>query len=183
VARRMGVRSSTVVVRGGVRRKSTWVNSADSDDTSSLAGSTKVLDSSLTSAVIFATGLNQSTIVRTRGEFYVRSDQTAATENPFGAFGMFLPNESARVIGATALLGPITDEASDEWYVHGFFNSGIVVASAVGLHGADLWYRYEFDSHAQRKVGDGDASVVMVENAGTTGCVYIIKFRQLFKLA
>ncbi len=80
-------------VRGSARRKTSWIQSADNTDVRALAAGTLVLDQRFTSAIIDAGVGFESTIVRTRGLFSVRSDQIAATEQPFGAFGIVIVSE------------------------------------------------------------------------------------------
>jgi len=175
------IRSPRFVVRSGTRRMTEWAGSADVTGTSSVAAAAKVLDQSLTQAVLEA--VTPATLVRTIGSLYVRSDQTATTENAFGAMGAAVVKENARAAGAASLPGPITNEDDDVWFLYQFFNAGIVVGSEVGFRGSSVWYEYQFDSKAQRKVVSGDAVVFMLENAsGTAGFVYILKWRMLFKL-
>ena len=121
------------------------------------------------------------TIIRTRGILWIRSDQTAAEEEPFGALGFSVVSEQARVAGVAAVPSPITDEQSDLFFVHQFWQSGVSIGSEVAF--TNLWTAYPFDSKAMRKVADGDAIVVVMENAHAVDAAnYILKFRMLFKL-
>ncbi len=113
---------------------------------------------------------------------WTRSDQQAATENAFGALGMMIANDNAITAGAGSLLGPISNEDSDSWFVHQFWTAQILFQSGIGLHGSTLNYQMEFDSKGQRKISEGDGVAVLVENAGTSGAVAVLKFRLLFKL-
>ncbi len=161
-----------------MRRKTFWVGSADSTDTQSLAAGASVLDQSLQISI----GL-PSTLVRTRGSIWVGSDQVASAEFPFGALGMAVVQTPAFNAGITALDTPITEEGSDNFFLHQFFGASIRLASAVGIQSPAL-ERYDFDSKAQRKFTEDETIVVTLENASATdGLVYIVKFRMLFKAA
>ncbi len=167
--------------RQGPRRQSEWIASADQNAVVALGASVVLLNQSLTAATFVAAGLAPSTIVRTRGSLYVHSDQTAANESGFGAFGMAVVNDNARAAGAASLPGPITDEGFDSWFVYENFG-GMNFGPSTGALFANPWTRYDFDSKAMRKVENGDAVVVMFENASlAAGLEFIIKFRMLFK--
>jgi len=161
------------------RRATEWFASADIDSEQAYPAGSVVLDQSLTAASLAS--ILPATIVRTRGLLWVRTDQFAATEQPFGALGMAVVSEQARVAGVASLPSPITEEQSDLWFVHQFWATGILFGSATsGIRAGDV---YEFDSRAQRKVEDGSAVVVMIENAqATDGMTGMLKFRMLFKL-
>ena len=170
-------------LRQGQRRQTNWVASADIVASTAITAAGVIQDQALLEASLLALGLLPSTIVRTRGELWVKGDAGAegATENPFGAMGFAVVSERARSIGATALPFPIADEGSDLFFVHQFWHTGSVFGSAVGLN-ADMWNRYSFDSKAQRKVEAGNAIVIMMENASSAfGAEYVLKFRMLFK--
>ncbi len=176
------IRNRSVVIRGNKRRSTVWTASADVDAVSNLAAATKALHQSLPAATILAAIGFPCTVVRTRGSVWVRSDQIAGSEVPFGAVGMMVANQNALTAGAASLLGPITNEDSDNWFMHQFWFGGLVFASAIGLHGSDMWYRFDFDSKAQRKLEDGDGLATMIENGSAThGCTFLMKFRILFK--
>ncbi len=166
-------------MRQGQRRQTDWGASADITGTTALAAASVILDQSFTDASLNFT--QPGTIIRTRGELWVKSDQLVATEEPFGAMGMVVVEDRARVAGAASLPFPIADAGSDSWFVHQFFQAGIAVSSAIGI--LDPWSRYSFDSKAMRKIEDGQAIVIMLENAHAThGAVFLLHFRILFKL-
>ncbi len=94
---------------------------------------------------------------------------------------MDVVSEPARIVGVTAVPAPILDEDSDLFFVYQPVVSDILVATAVGH--AQAGRVFEFDSRAQRKVEDGQAIVVSLENASAAhGAQYIVKFRMLLKL-
>ncbi len=164
---------------GGHKRATEWIASADVSDKTTLAAATAVLDQSFTQAQfsIFGPG----TIVRTRGTIWTSSDQIAASEEPFGAIGMMVVREQARAAGIASIPTPITEEFDDGFFVHGYWGG---MAQQVTAASTRLWYRYDFDSKAQRKVSPDDAVVVTMENASAAdGVLYLMKFRMLFKRA
>ena len=175
------------VLRGAVvgrvrapRRQTQWLASADISGATTLATGAAILDQSFTQAQIQALG--PLTIVRTRGEFWVTSDQASANETPFGAVGFMIVREQARAAGIASLPTPITEEFDDGFFVHQFFLSGVEAFSGVGFD-MQRFTRYSFDSKAQRKVSADDSIVVTVENASAVGLIYVLKFRMLVKLS
>ncbi len=166
--------------RQGPRRETAWFASADINVDQPLAAANVVLDQSLTQAILDP--IVPATIVRTRGELWCKSDQITATEETFGAMGMAVVSEPARVAGVAALPTPITEEFSDMFFVHQFFLAGMTFITAAGFSEGG-WTRYSFDSKSMRKVESGEAIVVTLENASSVfGLVYVLKFRMLFKL-
>ena len=161
------------VVRGS-RRATQWLGSADQTDRTGLAAATAIFDQ------FFNFG-EDATIVRTRGSLWVSTDQSANNEEPFGALGFSVVTDQAAAAGVASLPTPITDEASDNWFLWIPWMAGLRVADATGI--MNPWVEYKFDSKAMRKVDDGDNVVVMLENASAAdGALFIIKFRMLVKL-
>ncbi len=110
-----------------------------------------------------ALALRPFTVVRSRGELYLTSDQEAAAENQQAAFGIAVVSDQASSIGITALPTPFVDSNSDLWLVYQIMNNR-TVANPV----ANVGTRYQFDSKAMRKVEDGQDLVSVVE-ASTQG--------------
>ncbi len=161
--------------RQGPRRLTEWGGSADIDNSAIVAAGTAVLTQDFTQAVLAA--VVPATIVRVRGEIWVASDQASASEEPFGALGFAVVKEQARVAGVASVPSPITDETDDSWFVLQFIQAFFATGQGV------TWQRYAFDSRAMRKLADGDALVMVVENAAQLhGLEFILKFRVLFKL-
>ncbi len=162
-----------------MRRKTEWAGSADVTAVTVLAAGTAVLDQVLDQAALAS--VVPATIIRTVGWVNWSTDQVALGETPFGALGMAVVTEQAQVAGVAAIPTPITEEANDVWFLYQPFVSDIFVADATGImKGGNV---FEFDSRAQRKVQDGDAIIVALENASAAhGGQYIVKFRMLFKL-
>ncbi len=162
-----------------LRRKTEWIASSDITTIQTLAASTAVLDQILTAATV--SSLGPATIVRTIGTLWVKTDQVAATEIPFGAMGMTVVSEQASVAGVASVPVPITDETSDLFFTYVPWAASLILADATGI--IDGMQVYQFDSRAQRKVQDGDAVAVTLENASSVhGVGYVLKFRMLFKL-
>ncbi len=159
----------------GKRRETEWFASADAVALTTLAAATFTLDQSLTAAEL---AKRPFTVVRTVGSIWVKSDQKAANESPFGAMGFLVASEKAVALGVTALPDPITQEASDSWFVYQ------QVAASGGPEEGRPFDRYDFNSKAMRKVQDGEDIAVMVTNASSTlGLQFVIKFRLLIKVA
>jgi len=159
----------------GPRRMTQWAGSVDSTTAQVLAAATAVLDQSLSQATLGQ--LVPATIVRTRGNLWVASDQASVSEELFGALGMVVVTEQARVAGVGSIPTPISEEANEQWFLWESFQAYFATGQGV------TWQRYAFDSKAQRKLQEGDGIVVVLENAhATSGLEYIIKFRMLIKL-
>ncbi len=166
--------------RQGPRRMTEWGASADQNTIIGIGPNVILLNQSLSQATL--AGVVPATVVRVRGELYTRSDQSAANESAFGAMGFAVVTESARVAGVGSLPSPITDETDDIWFVYQTWLAGNSGPSTGALFGQP-WYRQTFESKAMRKLQDGEAIVVMMENADGAGQAdFIIKFRLLFKL-
>ncbi len=142
--------------------------------TAAVAADSKVL---LGSFVLSNPPLGE-TILRTRAQLWVSSDQDSVIENQIGAFGMIVVTDRAIAAGAASIPGPYTDGGDDGWFVHQPFvqrnaASGVVTSGVI----------YEIDSKAMRKVEDGGEIAVMVENASVThGILVIFAVRLLAKL-
>ena len=157
-------------------RLTEWFGKVFATDNVVLAASSFVIDSSMDA---LEKAKRPFTIMRTVGSIWVNSDQVSATEQPMGAFGMMVVSEKAVTTGATAVPDPVTQVASDEWYVYqSFAASG---ANSAAYNGSQF---IQFDSRAQRKVQDGEDIVAMVANASAAnGLFYILNFRFLVKLS
>jgi len=144
-----------------------------------MGASATVLDQSLTTAEL---ALRPFTVIRTVGSLMVANDQFAATESAVLAMGMGVFNAPAVAAGVASLPTPITDEASDLWFVYEAVPAWITVATAVSIATPGATIRY-FDQRAMRKVEDGQDIGVLLENAsGTDGVRFWLKFRLLIKM-
>ncbi len=126
-----------------------------------------------------ALALRPFTIVRTRFELMIISDQGAMVESQVGAFGMAVVSDQAVAVGVTAVPTPIIDMASDLWFVHQTYmaqNSSLVDVSK------DARY-ITIDSKAMRKVDIGQDIVVVAEFSGAgSGQVLTSGGRMLIKV-
>ncbi len=166
-----------VIHRGrtsGVRRSTQWIASSIETDFTALAANTQLLDQS------FAF-LEPSTIIRTRGSIWVRSDQLSATESPFGALGMAVVSNEAAVAGPGSVPMPVADQDSSKFFLWQPWLADVFLADATSFYKA--FVEYKFDSKAMRKVNNGDTAVIVVENSSATdGVNFLMQFRMLIKL-
>ena len=122
------------------------------------------------------------TIVRSRFVIGVESDQTAASESQIGAFGMAVVSDEAVAVGVTAVPTPVTQMASDYWFVHQIFMSSCIVKDATGID-FDVMKNYEIDSKAMRKVDIGQDLVLVAElSAAGAGFAFTVGGRMLVKV-
>ena len=92
------------------------------------------------------------------------SDQQAATEDQLGAVGMHIANNNAVTAGAASLLGPVTDQNDDAWFLWHPIVQRFRFLTASGFDGSD-GHLYLIDSRAQRKLQEGESAVLMIENS------------------
>ena len=114
-----------------------------------------------------ALALRPFTIVRTRFLVGIVSDQLAASETQVGALGMAVVSDQAVAVGVTAIPTPVTDMASDLWFVHQLLYNEFTFASGVGFN-EDGLHQYEIDSKAMRKVDIGQDLVIVGELSGAS---------------
>jgi len=120
------------------------------------------------------------TITRTIGQIMVRSDQFAASEDPFGALGATVVTDRAVTVGITALPDPITEVNADYWFLFQNWHASALIGAGGGVGGV---YVINFDSRAQRKVEEGEDIVFILANGSTTaGMSFHLSFRMLIKL-
>ena len=168
-------RKSGFITRSGVKRRETvWFGATVLANT--LASGTPVFVAALNAAGL---ALRPFTIVRSRGWSYVVTDQEAADEVQSAAVGLAVVSDQASAIGVTALPTPVTDSASDLWFVYDWNASDFRFGDATGF--GKVGNFREIDSKAMRKVEDGQDVVQVVENTGT-GADFRIFVRMLVKL-
>ncbi len=143
-----------------------------------LGGASFIVASSLNAAGL---AKRPFTVTRTVGLLAVRSDQVVATEFPFGALGLIVVSDKAVATGATAIPDPITEQASDEWFLYQAF----VADGAQNVGAGQRVSQYVIDSRAQRKVQQGEDIAVVVANgaAAALGISFVLNFRMLVKLS
>ncbi len=107
------------------------------------------------------------TILRTVGQIATVSDQTIASEQQIGAFGMIVVNDRAITAGVASIPGPATDAGDDGWFVYVPFTNQMRFNSAIGVDEVGS-FNVQFNSKAKRKVQEGFAIAVVVENIHAT---------------
>ncbi len=156
----------TRVIRGVRRqvRETLWVFLSETNTTLAAANTAALILSA--SAAMLA--LRPFTIVRTRGTWAVRSDQTGASENFDAALGMCVVSDQASAIGVTAVPTPFTDLGSDLWFLHQMMFNRFEFISGVGVEPLSNWIG-NYDSKAMRKVEQGQDIAVVLENSSIVG--------------
>ena len=129
-----------------------------------------------------ALALRPFTVVRSRFELWIQSDQEAVSENQCAAVGMAVVSDQAVAVGVSAIPTPITDMGSDLWFVHQILNSKVTIITAVGAFSEGQGY--SVDSKAMRKVDIGQDLVVVAELSSATSSGFDINIggRMLVKV-
>ena len=158
--------------RSGPRRLSTWIDLVPAED--SLGGNVGFFTASLNAAAL---AFRPFTIVRTHLEIVLRSDQAAAIEVQIAAVGLAIVSDQAVAVGVTALPTPISDAASNLWFLHKY-----VFADESSLTDRTRGQtNLAVDLKAMRKVEQGQDMVVMLETQAT-GAVITTALRMLLKM-
>jgi len=134
-----------------------------------VAANTKVLLATLT---LSNPGIDE-TVLRNVGIISIQSDQSAATEQQIGAFGMIRVTDIAAAAGVASIPGPITDATDDGWFTYVPFSQAFQFKTGVGFQGGDFAASYQFDSKAKRRVEEGSLLAMVVENAHATNGLQI----------
>ena len=172
--RRQFVRGAAAI---GNRRLTRWLDLIPSRTALDTTGTT-ILFSLSTEEL----ALRPFTIVRSRFQMGIESDQLAADEFQLGAVGIAVVSEQVEAIGITAVPTPITDLASDLWLQHQFLYSSFGFITGAGFDAQTLT-QYSVDSKAMRKVEDGEDVVVVAEaSALSFGFILTVGGRILVKL-
>ena len=126
-----------------------------------------------------ALALRPFTIIRTRVELTLRSDQAAAVETQICCFGLAVVSDQAAAIGVSAVPTPFTDMQSDHWLLH-----QIIYGDESNLTDRTRSAtRKSVDSKAMRKVNVGEDLVIVQEFAtGSNGFSLTSGGRILIKL-
>ena len=144
------------------KRQTDWALLFASTTVTAVPANSKVL--MFATAVGSLLNITPSTLIRTRGQFGISTDQLAADEEQIGAVGIAVvpPGSTAATIP-----GPDFDATWDGWLYHRFFQHVFRVNSAIGAY-PDLMHSMEIDSKAMRKLTSDQLVVLMVENAHAT---------------
>jgi len=153
------------------RRKTEWVASSVPAGVNALANNTIAFDQQ--------SDINEpQTLIRTRGYLFVQSDQTAAREEAFGAFGIAVVKTPAAAIGVTALPSPLDEMGDDVWYV---WVPWACTGQPTGF--SETVFSMPFDSKGQRKLADGDTLVALIQNSASGfGVEFEMFWRELVML-
>ncbi len=155
------------------RPNRSW-NGLVSSAATNVAGTSKVLLGSFTPS---NSGIDE-TILRSRGMFAIETDNSGATEEQVGAFGLIVVTDNAFAAGVASIPGPATDVDDDGWFVWVPIVQRFEFVSAVGVE-PQMATQYQIDSHAKRIVSDGQTVAIIVENFGAGGFTININFRIL----
>ncbi len=158
------------------KRATTWVGTVEASVTlTAVTAGAKIL-------LLTFDVPDDRTIVRTRGNLHVESDQIAASETVIGAFGMCVVSDTAAGTGISAIPGPMSTPNWDGWFVFEPFIFGFAFASGVGFQEND-GHQIVLDNKSMRKVKEGDTIALVVESGvNGDGMVAGANIRQLFKL-
>jgi len=171
-------RKSGFVLRSGVmRRETSWVQIAETNTALGAANSAAVFTG-------FSANLLASrpfTIVRTRLEHFVRSDQRAVTELYQCALGIAIVSDVALGIGVTAVPTPFTDGDSDLFFLWNSITGLISTTSDIGV--LEAGKTVYVDSRGMRKVEEGQDIALTIENSSLSSGTNTVKSgRMLIKL-
>ena len=158
----------------GPRRATDWSASA-------FGGIVVVANGTAVLLETFAPIVGGETVIRTRGNFSIASDQDIATELQIGAFGICVVTQQAAGIGITAIPHPVADAAWGGWLYHRYFAFQFDFGTGVGFI-SDMAHQIEIDSKAMRKVDEDDRLVTLVENNGSRGFQIVNHERFLSKV-
>ncbi len=141
-------------------------------------GQAAVLSHSLNAA---AKALRPFTVIRTRGIYYLRSDQISAQETFAASIGLSVVSDQASAIGVTAVPTPETDRGSDLFLMYESLHGEMAFTTGTGFR--DVGTIIQFDSKAMRKVND-DQDLVMTQEttAYSAGVITAVGARILLKL-
>ena len=161
----------------GPRRQTEWLSLEFGSAVTALGAASKILVASMD---VTEKAKLPFTITRTVGQMMVRTDQAAAIEEPFGAFGGAIVSDRAVAVGITAVPTPVTEHNADYWFFYKPFHTSLLFG-ATGMSGGI--YNVDFDSRAQRKIEEGEDIIFIMANASASaGMVFHVSLRILIKL-
>ena len=154
-----------------------WIG--DSLPQSTVAGAGPVLMGSLNAAALL---LRPFTILRTRTEMHVVSDQFGAIEFQEGAVSYQVVTDSAIAAGIGSIPSPITEPEAD-YFVYQPYVSDVTHSTVVGYESRGRDVAWTIDSKAMRKVGHDEDIAIVVQNVNATHTVLVsLVGRQLIQL-
>ncbi len=158
---RIGRRSGLVRRGGRMVRETAWVGVTEVNIVLSGANSSAIQNSASASLL----NLRPFTVVRSRIEWFCKSDQTVGLERYQAALGFAVVSDQALAIGVTAVPTPFNDIHSDLWFMHEIIAGSFTFVSGVGFEPVGGIYK-SIDSRAMRKVEDGQDIALVIENSG-----------------
>jgi len=164
--------------RLGSRRETSWLAIDPASVTLASSGSAAITHTMTTAEKAKL----PFTVIRTRLNVHIISDQLGADEFSMVGFGMCVVTEQAVSVGITAVPTPMTELRSDMWFVHQVMYNDFTFVSGVGFDSAG-GRDYEIDSKAARKVNEDQEIIAVAENSSLTaaGCTLLIGGRLLIK--
>ena len=148
-------------------------------------GSTSISGNSATLIATLSAGallLRPFTILRTRGIIAYRSDQVAASENPFGTFADLVVTDTAAALGITAIPDPGSDPES-RWWVFQELHSHFRLLSSVGFESVQgSGHVFTIDDKAMRKVGPDEDVAGVASQLSAVGATIYTRGRRLIQL-
>ena len=146
---------------------------------STVVGNAKLLIASLSASAFL---LRPFTILRTRLEINLVSDQAAVDEVPTVTLGQIVVTDTAVAIGVTAIPDPsgISGDPEADWYVFQAMIVRFKFLSSVGFHPA-AGTNYPVDSKAMRKVGPDDNIALMASSDSAAGAIITTSGRMLIQ--
>jgi len=156
------------------KRLSVWVGFQPSFVTMTATGG--VLVGSLNAVAL---ALRPFTIVRSRLELFMTSDQSANLETQIACFGCAVVSDQSVAAGVGSLPTPFSDIASDLWFVH-----KLLFGEESPVSGGPLGPTHStIDSKAMRKVNNDQDMIIVAEFAtGSAGVILGMGGRFLIKL-
>jgi len=160
------------------RRETLWLGFATGTTTLAAASTASLIGSLNASAL----ALRPFTVVRVRGFWHVRSDQTSALEAWGCSIGYSVVTDQAIAIGVTAVPTPEADKGSSKFFVHESMYGVLGFITGVGTQ--EIGNSAKYDSKAMRKVelGSDIAITLEVPAAGASSASVICGARMLIKL-
>ena len=123
--------------------------------------------------------LRPFTVLRTHQHLMYSSDQLAASEAPFGSYGITIVNQKATAIGITAVPAPGT-EIDENWFAYQTMalNFDFGDATGFGANGLSIM----LDSKSMRKVGPQDDIAMVTSQVAAVGAAFVVQGRMLIQL-
>ncbi len=114
-------------------------------------------------------------------QFFIQSDQAAATELVHVAVGGAVVSDQAIAAGVGSIPTPFAEIGSDLWFLHDQLTTQFLFGTGVGFINDGV--SKDVDSRAMRKVEDGEDVAIVIENSTVgQGSITTTAGRMLVKL-